>query len=99
MLAVGVGCFWFSPKRPISGIEAGKSPIARHLDDVKSALEDIDNVSDLEIVFDNTRLAEASPDDTLDDDDGVLFGHSVEVERFHVSITHAFYFPVTFIHY
>jgi len=120
MLAVGVGCFWFSPKRPISGIEAGKGPIARHLDDVKSALEDIDNVSDLEIVFDSTRLAEASPDDTLDDDDDPLFidgsiefdlflpirvqqhyglGHSVEVERFHVSITHAFYFPVTFIHY
>ena len=73
MLAVGVGCFWFSPKRAISGAELGKKPIARHLDDVKSALEGIDNVSDVEIVSDDMSFAEAAEEDTLDDGNEPLF--------------------------
>jgi hypothetical protein len=50
MLAIGVGCFWFSPKVTTSNREKYKSPsLKEHLADIKSAMARIDNISELEV--------------------------------------------------
>jgi hypothetical protein len=50
MLAIGVGCFWFSPKRTTSNRGKYKSPsLKEHLADIKSAMASIDNISELEV--------------------------------------------------
>lgn len=50
MDAIGIGCFWFAAKKTDGDLD-DFSPF-KHIDDIKDAIEDIDNVSDFKIFGD-----------------------------------------------
>ncbi len=131
MLAIGVGCFWFSPKATKDAVKSLGGRLKNHLSALQSALEAIDNISDLELPtyeeagfgWDLTSVNDEKDDlgDEHDDEDDTPLisdgsiefelqipfrvqencglGGTVEVEKFRVTITHPYHFPVTFIHY
>jgi hypothetical protein len=69
MLAVGIGSFWFSAKKQTDGVKSGDNLFVKHLKDVKSVLEGIDNVSNLEIRIDCEEFSDLDLESTLDDGD------------------------------
>ena len=70
MEAVGIGCLWFARKRAAVKNDPKNYAPAKHLEDVKAALEGVDSVSNVNVIGDGD-LVMYTREPTDDDDNEV----------------------------
>lgn len=66
MEALGIGCLWFARRNSAIALDGDDTSPSEHLKDIREALEDVDNVSEVEVFGDGGTYAGIAG---LDDDD------------------------------
>lgn len=69
MEAVGLGCFWFARTSAAMANDPEKYFPGDHLEDIRSALESVDNISNVEIIGDGSTISGTIFDYVSDDDE------------------------------